>query len=428
MKRAAAQLANFKDERLFKEASEGITLIVENAIKFDDAARCLHEGGNYRASAIMRGLAAEEAAKTLILIDLVRCPRAFQGRGQVAKRFYGHVAKRVYAMTCDYRKIWTFKEVSQLVKAESSPYFLDGPNWVDWVFINSIVSDREQDLYVDFVQDLNPQQGKPYWTAPLEPNPTPRHYETPQCVALAHALLELGTKTAEGLSALAGIWRGFTPNPQTDRKEIYRLNRRTLQELRRRCSDTVADDPAEQFITQVWSFPLWPLDMEEPQRQPDVLNDLLAHRERTIEWIEQIEAERDPPPAISCEKVEELSSAYAAWEREADNLTRENAPKKGLHIIAPEVMEKSLALSSLERVRELFRPLTQAEKASLLALAWFDKESTPADWPKIHKRAESMVSTLPEHYQIHLGHHWQSGLERWERKPQPFRPGRLPKH
>ena len=428
MKRAAGQLANFKDERLFNEASEGITLIVENAIKLDDAARCLHEGGNFRASAIMRGLAGEEAAKTLILIDLVRCPRAFHGRVEVAKRFYGHVAKRIYAMTCEYPSIWTFEELSKLVEAESKPFFLDGPNWVDWVFINSMVAEREQELYVDFVQPIAPQQGKTYWIAPLEPSPAPQHYETPHCVTLTHALSELGMKTVEGLSALAGIWRAFTPSPQTKREEIYRLNRRTLEELRRRRPNTDANEAAERFITRFWSFPMWPLEMEEPQpqRQPDAHRDLLAERERTITWIETIEAKRDPPPAISREKVEELCRAYAAWEKEADDLAGENAPEHGLRIITSEVMEQRLTLPSLKRVRELHRTLSQAEKASLLALAWFARESAPADWPSIHHRAESMARTLPEHYQIHHGRHWRRGLDRWERKPRSFRPGRLP--
>ena len=108
MKRAAQELATFRDERLFKELSEGIALVVDNALKLDDAARCLHQGDNYRASAIMRGNAEEEAAKVQILIDLVRCPRAFQGRSRVAKRFYGHVAKRIYAMTCDYQGRFLF--------------------------------------------------------------------------------------------------------------------------------------------------------------------------------------------------------------------------------------------------------------------------------------------------------------------------------
>lgn len=155
---------------------------------------------------------------------------------------------------------------------------------------------------------------------------------------------------------------------------------------------------------------------------------MLAERERTITWIETIEAKRDPPPAISREKVEELCRAYAAWEKEADDLARENAPEQGLRIIAPEVMEQRLTLHSLEIVRELHRNLSQAEKASLLALAWFAKESTPADWPRIHNRAESMAAALPEHYQIHHGDYWRSGLDRWERKPQSFRPGRLPGH
>ena len=155
---------------------------------------------------------------------------------------------------------------------------------------------------------------------------------------------------------------------------------------------------------------------------------MLAQRERTNRWIEEIEAKRDPPPAISREKVEELSSAYAAWSREANDLTHKTGPKRGLRIITREDAEKELALPSYSRVCELFGRLAEAEKEALLALGWFEKEPVPAHWARIYERATSMLSALPDHYQIHMGRHWLGGLERWERKPQPFKPGRLRGH
>ena len=427
MKRAAGQLANFNDERLFKDASEGIALIVDNATKFDDAGRCLHQSGNCRASTIMRGFAEEEAAKVLILIDLVRCPRRFNRRNQVAKRFYGHVAKRIYAMTCDYPRISSFKEFRQLVNAESRPYYLDGPNWVDWVFVNSIVADREQTLYVDFVQNLNPEEGEHYWNAPFEPSPAPRHYETPKCVALSHALSELGAKSPSGLSAIAQVWRGFEPEPGTDRGEIHNLNRRTLEELER-CSGTTRDERAEQFITRVWSFPLWSLEIREPRGKRGVPMELLEERKRTIEWIEETEAKRDPPPAINRTKVEELSNAYAAWSSDVDAIVRKTAPKSGFHFRSTEEIGRDFEQPSYARVEQLFRALTETEKAALLALGWFDKERVGAHWTRIHARATSAVSTLDEDYHLSMGGHWLGGLERWEQKPKPFTSGRLRSH
>ncbi len=60
-------LANFADQRMFSEMPEGIPLIVESAEE-------LNEAGELRASTIIKGLAEEEAAKVLILLDSLRCP------------------------------------------------------------------------------------------------------------------------------------------------------------------------------------------------------------------------------------------------------------------------------------------------------------------------------------------------------------------
>ena len=427
MKRAATDLANFSDDLLFKEIAEGLALIVDNAVELDNAARCLHEGGHYRASEIMRGNAQEEGAKFLILIDLVRCPRAFQGRSRIARRFYGHVAKRIYAMTCDYPWISTFGEVSRFVEAESRPYHLDGPNWVDWIFVNSITSDREQALYVDFAQSLTPDVEEFFWNAPAaEPDPVSPHYRTPNCVVLSHALSEIGAKGANGLSALAGIWRGFTPDPATDREEIYRLNACTLEELSA-LSNTPWDKAASTFIGQTWSFPLWSLDIQETHQQDrrGALKDLRKERELTIAWIEQTEAKRDPKPDIRRKTVEELSAAYATWSHEADELTPKPPPGAGFRFTSSDDMEKSFALPSFATVRELFRRLTEGEKAALLALGWFEKERVAADWPRIYKRARNMAPGLGEHYHIHMGNHWLGGLNRWEGESKPFTAGRL---
>ena len=142
MKRAVGDFASFSDERLFGELAEGIPLIEENAVGLDETARRLHQEEEYRVSEVIRGFAEEEAAKVLILIDLVRCPYDWEQRAEIAKRFYGHIAKRTYAMTCSYPRIASFKELCELVERELRPYYLDGPNWVDWIFPNSIAVER----------------------------------------------------------------------------------------------------------------------------------------------------------------------------------------------------------------------------------------------------------------------------------------------
>ena len=259
MRRAVGDLASYSDGRLFKELSEGIPLIVENAVGFDATAQRLHEEEDFRASGIMRGFAEEEAAKVLVLVDLVRCPRDWKDRAGVARRFYGHVAKRIYAMTCSYPNIASFKELRELVESECRPYHLEGPNWVDWIFPNSITAEREQALYVDYVRDITDEAGERYWSAPSVPLPDPWPYKSPECVALSRALSDAGANSPDGLAAIASIWRDIEPEPETDRRELRRLIGRTLEQLAVSGVGT-EDESTLDLIVWNWSFPLWPFD------------------------------------------------------------------------------------------------------------------------------------------------------------------------
>ena len=192
MKRAAVELGNLNDEDLIREVSEGVPAIVDNAVKFNDAARLLFEARKFRMSSVMEGFASEEAAKVLILIDLVRCPQNWPERSQVAKRFYGHVTKRIYAKSCTYPLISTFNEVTEFVNDESQSFYLDGPSGVDWVFVNSLIDEREQNIYVDYVKSFDPENADYYWKVPFDIDTFVSAYKTPECVQLSYYLSELG--------------------------------------------------------------------------------------------------------------------------------------------------------------------------------------------------------------------------------------------
>ena len=57
MNRAVRDLCKFQDNRLFKEISDGIPLIVQNAISFDTTAHSLYQLKDFRTSEIIRGFA-----------------------------------------------------------------------------------------------------------------------------------------------------------------------------------------------------------------------------------------------------------------------------------------------------------------------------------------------------------------------------------
>ena len=421
MRRAVNDLAQFPDNRLFKEVAEGIPLIVQNAIGFDEAAQRLHEQQQFRVSEIIRGFAEEEAAKVLILIDLVRCPSTPELKKETAKRYYGHVGKRIYATVCSYPRIGSFKEFCELVETESRPYYLDGPNRVDWIFPNSIVAEREQALYVDYVRDITDERGDYFWRVPVPSASDQRAYETPDCVRLGHALAEAGARSPEGLAIIANVWRGFKPEPETDRSELRGLITHTLARLPQN-RESAGDGPA--LIISHWPFPLWSLTIREPRAKADELETLREDRARVIEWIEATEAKRDPPPAISRSKVEALHNAYAAWREDVDarNPYRFRDKEGRVRFVPSSELGRDFELPSYARLEEMFRELTDDERAGLLALGWYAKEQF-VDWTRTYERATASVSTLETGYQIRQACYWLDGLKRWERQPQPFHAG-----
>ena len=217
----------------------------------------------------------------------------------------------------------------------------------------------------------------------------------------------------------------ITSEAETDRTELQGLIADTLGRLAE-SGHGIKDESVSTLIISSWSFPLWPLTIEEPRGKPDCLKQLREERERTIDWIQRTEAKRDPPPAISRLKVEALSKAYATWVRDTDRDNARNAEskKEGRRTQSLKEMQEACELPSYARVKDIFRKLTEEERAALLALAWFARERVAADWPKIYEDARHSALIDSEPYLIGLGRYWLTGLDRWEEKPRPFEIGR----
>ena len=246
---------------------------------------------------------------------------------------------------------------------------------------------------------------------------------TPDCVKLSRALSEAGASSPDGLAEVANVWRQFEPEPNTNREELRDLILHTLDQLARSGLGT-PDESTTQFIVSYWSFPLWPLSMREPRATPKDLEGLREERERTVKWIEETEAQRDPAPAISRSKVEELNDAYAAWQSDIDARAARDAEgeDRGLRIRSSADLAQRLRLPSYACLQDMFRELTGKERAALLALGWFAREPV-ADWRRIYERAIDAEPTWDEKYQISCACYWLDGLDRWEEKPQPFQAG-----
>lgn len=421
VRQAILNLEQLSDTDLFETLSEGLALIVDNATSLDESARILNRDGEFCASEVMRGFAEEEAAKALILIDYVRCPRKSEQRARVLNRFYGHVAKRIHAMSCEYPRIASFGELSELVESECRPWYLDGPNDIDRIIPNAISAKRERDLYVDYVQDVTDAAGACFWIAPGRPDDSRSQYPTSDCVMLVQSLSRAGAFSAGGLAEIADVWRGFAPKPYTDREELRHLIVETQDRLQQRCRSL--DEGDARFIVWHWPFPLWPLTIREPRRDDGDLDGLREERKLTIEWMTETEARRDPAPAISRSKVEKLNDAYTIWQRDVDARKTRQAESRHSGFIYQPAQDFS-ELPSYVALQDMFRDLTEDERAALLALGWFAREPL-ADWPRVYERAVKEEPTTDKKYQIGCAGYWLAGLERWEEKPRPFEAGRF---
>ncbi|MDB5393182.1 MAG: hypothetical protein JWM91_688, partial [Rhodospirillales bacterium] len=93
----AYQLCNMSSKDRLAFIAEGLPIIFESAKSLVNAAEKLID--HPRERAVLKGHAEEEAAKILILIDVLRCPpKIVSGRiGLMIKWFYDHLARMIYA-------------------------------------------------------------------------------------------------------------------------------------------------------------------------------------------------------------------------------------------------------------------------------------------------------------------------------------------
>src|SRR6266511_1223259 len=149
--RAARSLSTLSDAKLFQQLAMGMTLLAEHARTLERSVATLLEAKQIRGAAPLRALAEEEAAKFLILLDVARCPRKQGIRSKQLDRFHNHLAKGIYARVTEIRPA-TYGEVRKYVNVLRLSHYLDGPNDVDWIFRNEIEAQREEGLYVDFIE------------------------------------------------------------------------------------------------------------------------------------------------------------------------------------------------------------------------------------------------------------------------------------
>ena len=277
--RQAQRLCQMPQAERLEFIAEGLPIILGGAEGFWQAAGKLEE--NLREAVVLANQAKEEAAKVLILMDMVRCPTPLLATriGEMVKWFYSHPARLIYAEAVYWRPMHV-AQLREYVDNSRKSHDLDGavgeyivPNWA--------IFNRESSLY----SDIAAYEGQGVeWN-----NPADRIYESsflnlpPMVLRLAEAMSLLGMFTLRGLEVTADIWGKTDFRDQEDPRDASALTQTLVERL---ISKGLPSDQAKQehveLLYREWQLPMYNLDFE---LIPVLLKDLQDEQDRLM-WQE----------------------------------------------------------------------------------------------------------------------------------------------
>jgi AbiV family abortive infection protein len=272
--RAIKDLTQLDDPAFFAAVADGLSLVMKNVRRLQAGAAALGEAKLMHPARVLTTVAEEEAAKVLILMDAVRCPRQPADRlARQLSRFNNHLPKGIYARVCGMRPV-TLAQLQEYIDQHREEFYLDGPNDVDWIFRNEIIDGRESTLYVDYVA----RDDEHHWSDPSQFEDLYFSSREPLDIRMARYLYDAGLCGVESLAVVANIWRASPMESDTHWSLVRELNIRTLQSLDTR--GLLQEQPQDVFgwIANEWHFPMYALDLA---KIPVELEDL---RERQRNW------------------------------------------------------------------------------------------------------------------------------------------------
>lgn len=250
--RAARDLAQRNDARLFRDVAEGIIHCTRNSRGLFNQAQSLASADqkSFQGAKILKGCAVEEAAKALILVDAARCPK---GRlSEHLKKFYDHLARILYAEACGWNAT-TYGQLLTYLESERHEFYLDGPNDVDWIFRNRAVQQREGSMYVDYAEV---EDGEHEWICPaIEPSLFGPDLLVPRVLLVAEAFVGAGCATPDALAVVAGHWRAIAMQNNYSWHDLRSEMCNTFETLTQK---GLLDQSGNQIplLLDSWQFPL----------------------------------------------------------------------------------------------------------------------------------------------------------------------------
>jgi hypothetical protein len=231
--RSFKRIASLSPAERIPFISEGLALLAQNVAELlQEAKFCWPEAP--RASAITGSVAAEEAAKALMLVDYLRPPKGVEDArlSEHLGSVVDHVARGVYVESYEGRPM-DFAEMRRFLDLVRQPYYLDGPTGYDWLFRNSIEAGREELFYVDAVHSgAGLEWLRPGATVELIKSVPSFAGHDPDVRRICTVLLDLheaGLLQPEALKILRSLWAGVELDDSTGWQVYDALNREWVE-------------------------------------------------------------------------------------------------------------------------------------------------------------------------------------------------------
>lgn len=274
--RQAQRLCQLSHRRRLEFLAEGLPIILHSAQSFWESSERLRPSHG-REAKVLDGLAKEEAAKVLILMDAVRCPPKLIASklNRIVGWFYEHLARLIYADAVSWRPMH-FAQLREYVDLQRRGHFIDG-HAGEYILPNWTIYQRESTLYVDIEADQD--QGL-NWSIPRNPYTGLEALDSfmPPALRLVAAMEQIGLFKVEGLQAVSDTWGSLEYLDKEDHHDGEMLTERLLHRLHAEglMLDTVEKEDVAALYRD-WQLPMYNLDFS---LIPVTIEELEAAQER----------------------------------------------------------------------------------------------------------------------------------------------------
>jgi hypothetical protein len=274
--RQARRLAQLPPQERLAFISEGLPIILNSASSLLKASKALTEQA--RESDILRGFAEEEAAKGLILLDIVRCPpKLVSQKVSVQMRaFYDHLGRLLYAKACHMRPVTTM-QLQEYVDHYRRTHYLEG-NYGEYILPNNELFTRESKLYADVAAY---EDKKLFWNVPHSYSDAMLRFDPPSLRVL-EALSALGIFSEDGLHIVSDVWGPTEFVGKVGAQESDNLIQLMVEGL---IDKQLPQEHAKQedvgLLYHSWQFPMYNVELT---KIPVTLEELNAEREAQMPY------------------------------------------------------------------------------------------------------------------------------------------------